>query len=73
MFPAAGLLAGGGGTSINPSQTTSSENKATQGTSASFGDFNVGGGAGSGLKFNTMTLGIAAVVLIAFFFFRRGR
>ena len=70
-----GALGAGGGVSgqYQSTATATSGTKQSGLFSNTFGDFNVGSGTGSGLKFNATTLGIGAAVLIAFFYFRRGR
>lgn len=64
-----GTLGAAGGGSYQSSATSSASGKQT--ANAMFGDFNIGQGAGSGLKFNFVTLGLGALVAIAFFYFRK--
>lgn len=65
-----GLAGGGGGSSYQSTATSGAEGAKVGG--ASFGDVNVGAGAGSGLKFTPMMLGIlGAVALAALFIWKR--
>jgi len=65
-----GQAAGGAGSGSSYQSESRSEAHATIGP-VKFGDVAAGRGSGFGLQFNPLTLGIAGLVLVAFFYFRR--